>query len=101
VLPDPELDRRYPREWPARVTITTSRGTFSAESALPPGHPAKPMAFAESVERFRRSAVNRLTQEQADAAIRFVGALADRSDMSGLVRCICPQAPPSSAALTP
>lgn len=101
VLPDAQLDRLYPEEWPARVTVTTVRGTFSAESALPPGHPAKPLSLAASAERFRRSAERRLTQAQTEAAIAFVGSLASRSDMSGLVDCMATQVPPSSATLTP
>src|SRR5262249_8753725 len=45
VVADGGMDARYPREWPANVTLNGPQGELTATSALPPGHPERPLSL--------------------------------------------------------
>ncbi|EZH64737.1 hypothetical protein DH09_19660 [Bacillaceae bacterium JMAK1] len=50
---NPELDREFPRKWPAQVTIQTTRGEFYDEIDYPKGDPENPLTWDEVIEKFR------------------------------------------------
>ncbi len=50
---DESMTARHPKEWPARIEITTERDTFTAEASLPPGDPDKRLSTEELAEKFR------------------------------------------------
>jgi 2-methylcitrate dehydratase PrpD len=85
VRADSSLERSYPEQWPARVTLTDSNGAITTESSLPPGHPAKPLPFAFSEARFRHHAGRRLAAEKIDAVIGFVKSLEHQRDVGALL----------------
>jgi len=50
---NPELDKVYPRQWPATVEIKTKDGrTFSVRIDYPKGDPENPLSWDELVEKF-------------------------------------------------
>ena len=50
---DTELDRLYPRKWPASVEIATKDGRkFSARIDYPKGDPENPLSWEELVQKF-------------------------------------------------
>ncbi len=56
---DPEIEARYPREWPARVTVRLANGkTLEAETAHPKGDPELPLSMEEMVIKFRSLAAH-------------------------------------------
>jgi len=50
---NPELDKVYPKQWPATVEIKTKDGrTFSTRIDYPKGDPENPLSWDELVEKF-------------------------------------------------
>jgi 2-methylcitrate dehydratase PrpD len=72
---DPELDRRFPLQVPARVTLETGRGRFEQLVDHPRGDPANPMDLTALVEKFRRLSTGLLTPAEQDATIAAVLSL--------------------------
>jgi 2-methylcitrate dehydratase PrpD len=85
VRSDPALDDRYPQEWPARVTLRDASGATTVESSLPSGHPARPLSFEFTEERFRQYAARRLPVEGVERALEFVRNLDRQRDVGTLV----------------
>ena len=91
---DPSLDERYPREWPARVTLQDPlAGASAAEAAQPPGHPSRPLPYEFSAARFRHYAGRRLSPHAVDSAIEFVRTLEGQPDMGAAVALLRPHTP--------
>jgi 2-methylcitrate dehydratase PrpD len=74
---DPELDRRFPVQVPARVTLETARGMFERLAEHPLGDPANPMDLATLVEKFRGLSAGLLTPAEQDETIAAVLSLED------------------------
>jgi 2-methylcitrate dehydratase PrpD len=87
---DPSLDARYPREWPARVTLRAANTEATAESSLPPGHPANPLSFESSAARFRQHAAQHLPAQKIDTALHFVKSIGQRPDVGALTALLHP-----------
>jgi 2-methylcitrate dehydratase PrpD len=47
-----ELEKDFPKKWPARVEIVTSKGTFSDKIEFPKGDPENPLTWEEMIEKF-------------------------------------------------
>lgn len=47
------MTARHPEEWPARIEIDTTNGTFTAEAPLPSGDPDNRLSTDELAEKFR------------------------------------------------
>ena len=53
-LRDPELEKNYPREWPAWARATLRNGRqVSAYVRFPKGDPENPLSWAELIEKYR------------------------------------------------
>ena len=51
---DDDLEKEFPRKWPARVTITTGRGQeFSIKIDYPKGDPENPLTWEELITKFK------------------------------------------------
>jgi len=72
---DPELDRRFPVQVPARVTLETGRGRLEQLVDHPLGDPANPMNLAALVEKFRGLSTGLLVPAEQDATIAAVLSL--------------------------
>jgi 2-methylcitrate dehydratase PrpD len=72
---DPDLDRRFPAQVPARVTLETEHGRFERLVEHPRGDPANPMDLAALVEKFRGLSAGLLTPAEQDEMIAAVLAL--------------------------
>jgi 2-methylcitrate dehydratase PrpD len=86
VIADPELNRLYPANFPARVTITMEDGqSFEETVMLPKGDPGAPLSDAELEDKFRGNVEPVLGAERAtrlrDAILRLAegGTVADVS----------------------
>ena len=47
-----DLEREFPKKWPARVEIETSKGTFSDKIDYPKGDPENPLSWEEMITKF-------------------------------------------------
>jgi 2-methylcitrate dehydratase PrpD len=72
---DPELDRRFPVEVPARVTLETGGGRLERLVERPLGDPANPMDLASLLEKFRGLSAGLLTPAEQDEMIAAVLSL--------------------------
>jgi 2-methylcitrate dehydratase PrpD len=51
---DPELEKEYPKKWPASVNIVTKDGKqFSARIDYPKGDPENPLSWDELIDKFK------------------------------------------------
>jgi 2-methylcitrate dehydratase PrpD len=51
---DPDLDREFPKKWPASVKITVKGGReYSARVEYPKGDPENPLSWEELIEKFK------------------------------------------------
>lgn len=51
---DPELEKNYPKEWPAWVRVTLNSGKeVSAQVRFPKGDPENPLSWDELMEKYR------------------------------------------------
>ncbi|NHM32479.1 MmgE/PrpD family protein [Neobacillus terrae] len=49
---DEELEKEFPKKWPARVEIETTKGTFSNRIDYPKGDPENPLSWEEMITKF-------------------------------------------------
>ena len=83
---DPELEKEFPRKWPARVRIFTRDGRrFETFVEYPRGDPENPLSWDEIIEKFHALAAPVFSDARRDEIVRRVrgierdpvGALAD------------------------
>jgi 2-methylcitrate dehydratase PrpD len=89
---DPELDRLYPKQWPASVEIVTRDGKrFIARVDYPRGDPENPLSWVEVIQKFeglaapvfsgeaRAEIVSRVRSLEAEAEIGALSSLLSAS----------------------
>jgi 2-methylcitrate dehydratase PrpD len=74
---DPALDRRFPAQVPARVTLETGGGRFERLVEHPLGDRANPMDLAALAEKFRGLSAGLLTPAEHDETIAAALSLED------------------------
>jgi 2-methylcitrate dehydratase PrpD len=90
VTPDAECCASYPKQGPARVTVTMNDGTvFTAYVAQPLGAPEKPITDDALFEKFRMASERQLNRQQADSVIARVWNLDSQSSVRSLVDALC------------
>jgi len=87
VLIAEDIDRAYPKERGARVTIKLKNGEiFTAFQPLPRGEPELPISFDETAKKFRREAEGYLEKEDINKIIIKVrGAEGQASEIFGIL----------------
>jgi 2-methylcitrate dehydratase PrpD len=84
---DPELDARYPSQWPARVEIyTKGAGQISTTVYSPKGDPDNPPTKEELNNKFRNNASFSLPSHVIEELIEKVDHIERQSDISDLLR---------------
>lgn len=72
----PEMEDRYPRQWPARLTVNLANGrVLSQKVDNPKGDPENPLTRAELEEKFRLLITGTGYEEIADVLIEGVNRL--------------------------
>jgi 2-methylcitrate dehydratase PrpD len=83
---DPELDKFYPRQWPAWVKIEASGGrTFRANVMYPKGDPENPLTWDELIGKFVNLTKPVLADHQQDKIIHFVTTLENQAAVTTLL----------------
>ena len=91
VIPDAALDKLYPENFPARVTITMNDGTTHQETVMKPkGDPGNPLTPEEIAEKFRGNSVGYLGAAQAEALLMAVRSLPRSADLGALSDLLAP-----------
>lgn len=91
VISDPRLSSRYPRRWPARVQVVTSRGQrLSGAADYPKGDPENPLTWEEVADKFNGLTRNVLSGTGAQNLIDRISRLEELADtadlLAGIVR---------------
>ncbi len=82
---DPELDRKFPRQWPASVTITTKQGAvLKRQLDHPKGDPENPLSWDELIEKFMSLASGVLQPERCEEIVQMVRRLDTVGDIREL-----------------
>jgi 2-methylcitrate dehydratase PrpD len=85
VIADPDLNARYPAEFPARVTIHLDDGSAFTETVrLPKGDPGNPLTDAELEDKFRANCSARLPERQVTALRDAIFALPQAESLATL-----------------
>lgn len=86
---DEELEKDFPKKWPARVVIETSKGTFSKEIEYPKGEPENPLSWEEMIEKFKYVSspiYDTYEQEKLIKSIKNLETYSKVSDFSVLLK---------------
>jgi 2-methylcitrate dehydratase PrpD len=83
---DPDLSRKYPRLWPAKVEITTRRGeTLKGSSDYPKGDPENPLTEDELIQKFKGLTDTILSESAAETIIERVMNLENVDNVTELL----------------
>jgi 2-methylcitrate dehydratase PrpD len=90
VSADPECCASYPKQGPARVTVTMKDGAVHGlYVAQPLGAPENPLSDEDLAAKFRMSVKTRLPAAEADRVIDLVWNLDDAGSVRDLVERLC------------
>jgi 2-methylcitrate dehydratase PrpD len=79
---DPELEKHYPKEWPAWVQVTLRDGRkVSAHVRFPKGDPENPLSWDELSEKYRALAGTVWSQQKVETVRDAVRRLEQENDM--------------------
>lgn len=79
---EPDIEARYPAEWPARVRVRLVNGaTLDAEIPYPKGDPENPLSRIEIEEKFSALAAFGGFEGTADGYREWVRSLSERSNV--------------------
>ena len=85
-LRDPELNKDFPRKWPARVVVHTTDGrNFEHRLDHPKGDPENPLSWDEVIDKFTTLAAEVLPLSQCRKIINLVRNVDQLEDVSELV----------------
>ncbi len=93
VVADPELNRLYPENFPARVTVTMDDGRrFQETVLLPKGDPGAPLSDAELEDKFRGNCEAVLGAAQTERLREAILRLAEAETVEELSALVVPGA---------
>lgn len=83
---DPELNREYPRKWPARVAIKTVSGsTLNHYLEHPKGDPENPLSWDELIHKFNLLAMEVVGPAQCERIVKMVRQLEQSEDVATFI----------------
>jgi 2-methylcitrate dehydratase PrpD len=89
VAPAPELMANFPRQWPARIEVTTPTGRHERVIEHVPGDPHRPYDATAVQEKFRRFAIPAVGAEVAARVLdRALGLFDGQTDAAQLIQDI-------------
>ena len=84
-----DLEKEFPKKWPARVEIETSKGTFSDRIDYPKGDPENPLSWEEMITKFNyvtAPVYDENQQQQLINGVRNLEQFNKVSDLSVLLK---------------
>jgi 2-methylcitrate dehydratase PrpD len=74
----------FPKKWPARVEIETSKGTFSDRIDYPKGDPENPLSWEEMITKFNYVTSTVFDKKQQQQLVKGVRTLEEYETVSEL-----------------
>ena len=79
---DPELEKEFPKKWPASVTLLTKDGkTYSTRIDFPKGDPENPLTWDELIDKFRNLIAPVFFEARQNEIIERVRSLEQEEDL--------------------
>lgn len=79
---DPELDKVYPKQWPATVEIKTKKDeTFFTRIEYPKGDPENALTWDEIIDKFRGLVSTVYTKDQAEQIIQQIRRIDEEKNL--------------------
>jgi 2-methylcitrate dehydratase PrpD len=79
---DPELEKEFPKKWPASVTLLTKDGkTYSTRIDFPKGDPENPLTWDELIDKFRNLIAPVFFEARQNEIIERVRSLEKEEDL--------------------
>jgi 2-methylcitrate dehydratase PrpD len=79
---DPELEKEFPKKWPATVTLQTKDGkTYSTRIDFPKGDPENPLTWDELIDKFRNLMAPVFFDARQSEIIKRVRSLEKEEDL--------------------
>lgn len=85
VVASADLDRHFPKYWPARVTVLSGGETHAEEVIIPKGDPGNPMTPDDVREKFASLAAPIIGAEKAGDTASEIGLLEERESLKKLL----------------
>lgn len=85
VVADPDLLGPYPRAWPARVAVTSARGTVSRTVIDAPGDPTRPYTWDATARKLQLLLEGHRAEAQIDALANVCRGLAEHHTLAELL----------------
>lgn len=86
---DPELDRNFPVEWPAALSIEMNSGArYETTIRHPKGDPENPLTWGEMEEKFRTLTRPVYSTARQDTIVAAVKTLDEQQSLSGLLKLL-------------
>jgi len=77
---DPQIEKDFPRKWPAKVKLTTKEGqTYHAQVEYPKGDPENPLSWEEIIHKFMNLTLPVFNHDKCSAIIEFVRNLENKN----------------------
>ena len=78
-----ELEKEYPKKWPALATVTTQSGQkYSAEIEYPKGDPENPLTWEELIQKFNNLVSPVYSEDKQKIIIERTRALEEENDLN-------------------
>ena len=79
---DPELEKEFPKKWPASVTVLTKDGkSYQARIDFPKGDPENPLTWDELIDKFRNLVSPIFFESKQNEIIERVRSLEKEKDL--------------------
>jgi 2-methylcitrate dehydratase PrpD len=86
---DEEIEKEFPKKWPARATITTRDGQkFSTKVEYPKGDPENPLSWQELIDKFTVLASPVYSSERISEIVSTVRTLENDANLDRLVELL-------------
>ena len=88
-IEDAEIEKEFPRKWPAQVKITSRDGqVFQAGLQYPKGDPENPLSWDEIILKFNNLASTLFDDRSCSRLITSVRNLENLTDVRNLIDCL-------------
>jgi 2-methylcitrate dehydratase PrpD len=96
-IENPDLEKEFPRKWPAEVEIVTRAGrSYRLRLEYPKGDPENPLSWEEIIEKFKNLASAVISARQCDVIVARVRAIEEESDIMRFMDALTDALPTSS-----
>lgn len=83
---DSEIEKDFPRKWPAKVIVTThDNQTYRAQMEHPKGDPENPLSWEEIIQKYRNLTAPVFADKKSSGIVDSVRDLENVTDVKGLI----------------